>query len=204
MPSYDLSPVYVSPKRGVICGTFHCGLYFSDLHNHSRCSYYVVILRKGVCWPLWAPRLSSSCSCGKRIHIIIMESSFCHLSYIILALVVKVALASPPQGFCKFLFQTTTLLTPLPCCLCSFSPLPQWNYLRSGKNSCSSAEHYAFPQLILSAYAVIFSKRRLIQFSYAVPMKKSCNGLLTAKKMLIPVLILQAIYLVSTSKNSKI
>lgn len=30
--------------------------------------------------PLWAPGLSSSCSCGKRIHTIIMESSFCRFS----------------------------------------------------------------------------------------------------------------------------
>lgn len=68
------------PKRGVICGASHCGPYYSDLHSYSRCSCYVVILRKGFCWPLWAPGLSSSCSCGKRIHIIIMESSFCHFS----------------------------------------------------------------------------------------------------------------------------
>lgn len=70
----------VCPKRGVICGTSRYGLYFSDLHSYSRCSCYVVILRKGFFWPLWAPGLSSSCSCGKRIHITIMESSFCRFS----------------------------------------------------------------------------------------------------------------------------
>lgn len=44
--------------------------------------------------PPWAPGLSSSHSCGKRIRIIIMESSFCPCSLHHLGTAVKVALVS--------------------------------------------------------------------------------------------------------------
>lgn len=145
---------HVCPKRGVICGTSHCGLYFSDLHNHSRCSCYVVILRKGFCWPLWAPGLSSSCSCGKRIHIIIMESSLCRFSLHHLGTSSQGSISQSVIGFLQIPLPNhhpSVSTATLPLLLVTTSPV-EWFQIW-GTRSCFSADHCAFPQLILPACA---------------------------------------------------
>lgn len=137
----------VCPKRGVICGTSRCGPYFSDLRSYNRCSCYVVILRKGFCWPLWAPGLSSSCSCGKRIHIIIiMESSFCRFSLHHLGTSSQGSISQSVVGFRRIPSPNhhpsvcTVMLS-----LLIFTPSHLELFHIREIRSCFSADHCAFP-----------------------------------------------------------
>jgi len=131
-----------------------------------------------------------------------MESSFCRFSLHHLGASSQGSISQSITGFLKILspnhhpsISTATLLLPL------FTPSPV-ELFQIWEKKVVSLLNTAFPRLIISACANC--NRNLIQSSYAVPMKKSCNMLLTDKQMLTPVLVLRAISLVSTSIKSKI
>lgn len=85
--------------------------------------------------PLWAPGLSSSCSCGKRIHIIIMESSFCHFSLHHLGTSSQGSISQSALGFLWTTLPNHHPSVSIAHCLCSHSHSlhPNWSDFRPRK-----------------------------------------------------------------------